>query len=73
MIARDYRVLVFKHANLKRDVSIVAGTIAGWHYSDASKCTYIYTIAGIFPVLETEAEINRLLDKAVTKSDEETK
>lgn len=57
-----YRKIVFHHANLNRPVHIVAGTIAGYHYSEPTKCNIIYTTAGIFPVSETLEEIDQKIE-----------
>ncbi len=57
-----YKKLTFNHANLKRPVSIVAGTIAAWHWSEANACMLIYTTAGILPVSETDEEISEKIE-----------
>lgn len=59
---QHYRRLVFQHANLKRPVHIVAGTIAGYHWSEPTQCNVIYTTAGIFPVEESLEEIDQKIE-----------
>ncbi len=57
-----FEKVVLSHANLKRPVHIVAGTIAGYHWSEASKATHVYTTGGIFPVEETPEQIDTKLE-----------
>jgi hypothetical protein len=70
--SRDhYSVVVLQHANLNKPVSVVAGTIAMWHWSDTTKSTHVYTTGGVFPAKETPEEITKLIKtlggKDVTK------
>jgi len=58
-----YNRIKLKHALLKKDLFVVIGTIAGYHYSDASKATHVYTTAGIFPCEETNEQISALIDE----------
>ncbi len=53
--------VVFNHANLKRPVHIVAGTIAGWHFSESTQSTHVYTIGGVFPVSESPDQIDQVM------------
>lgn len=57
-----YKRLTFQHANLNRPVRIIAGTIAGYHFSEPTKCNVIYTTAGVFPVSETLEQIDQMID-----------
>ena len=59
-----YSRIKLKHALLKKDLFVVIGTIAGYHYSDSSKATHVYTTAGIFPCDETSEQISMLIDGA---------
>lgn len=53
-----YRVITFEHANLKRPLKLVAGTIVGFHWSEPSKANVIYTAGGLtYPVTETLEQI----------------
>jgi hypothetical protein len=61
------------HANLKRKVHVVAGTLAAYHYSEAVKATAVHTIAGVFPVVESPEEIDIMLDKLATKETQDVK
>ena len=60
----QYKRVTLNHALLKKPVYILLGTIAGYHYSDASKAVHVYTTAGVFPVNETEQAIGQLIDEA---------
>lgn len=64
-----YKQLKLTHANLNQELSIVIGTLAGYHYAETSKCTHVYTIAGIFPALESPEQIAGLIDQ-LTKGEE---
>lgn len=57
-----YSRIKLKHALLKKDLYVIIGTIAGYHYSDASKATHVYTTAGVFPCEETDEQIGQLID-----------
>lgn len=49
-----FTVLTFTHANLKRPVEVVAGTISFYLYSDKAKANCIFTTGGnIIPVEES--------------------
>lgn len=56
-----YRKVLLTHANLKKPLHLVAGTIAGYHHSDASQATHVYTTGGVFPVNETPEQIDQIL------------
>ncbi len=57
-----YQVLVFTHANLKRPVHVVAGTISHYLYSETAKATALYTTGGgIIAVQETVEDIDQRL------------
>lgn len=58
-----YTSLELKHANLNRPVFILLGTIAGYHWSDASKSTHVYTTGGVFPVAESPEEVRNKINK----------
>ena len=62
-----YRVLTFNHANLKRPVHIVVGTIAGYHWSDKAAAVCVYTTGGVFPVLESEEEIKTMIQQTAAE------
>lgn len=56
--------LKLKNANKAgRPVELILGTVAGFEYSDVTKCTQVYTTAGVFPAQETPEEINKLIDQ----------
>lgn len=59
----QFKRVYLTHANLNKKLHLVAGTIAGYHYSDSSGATHVYTPAGIFPAKETPEEIDGLLDQ----------
>ena len=61
-----YEKVVLNHANLKRPVHIVLGTIAGYHWSDSSAATHVYTTAGVFPAVEKPEEIDEIINRLVT-------
>lgn len=77
---RDYLSLKFTHAFLKEDdqvtprpVFLTRGAIGGFHRGKASdpsklvvECTHVYTIAGIFPVVETEEQVSALMSNETT-------
>lgn len=58
-----YTPVVLSHANLQRPVRLILGTIAGYHWSDASKATHVYTTGGVFPVSETPEDIDKKLSE----------
>jgi hypothetical protein len=61
---KAYSRIKLKHALLKKDLFVIIGTIAGYHYSDSSKATHVYTTAGIFPCEETAEQISEQIDRA---------
>lgn len=64
----EYQKITLNHANLNVPLSIVAKTIGGYHFAPTTKCTHVYTIAGVFPAKETPEEIDSLL-KALNQGD----
>lgn len=56
-----FQKVVLSHANLNKPVHLVMGTIAGYHWSDKSKATHVYTTGGIFPVTEKPEEIDEII------------
>jgi len=66
--ATHYKQLVFHHANLNRQVTIVAGTISAYHWSDNVKATLVYTTGGVFPVSESETQVKEKIEN-LTKGD----
>lgn len=58
----SYQTLKFQHANLNRPVFIVRGTIAGFHWSDQGKATYVYTTGGIFPVSNSVEDVDKIIN-----------
>ena len=60
----QFKRVKLNHANLNREISIVLGTIAAWHWSEASKSTHIYTTGGIFPAKETPDQVDRIIEEA---------
>lgn len=63
----DYKRIVLMHANLKRPVHLILGSIAGYHESPANKCTHVYTNSGVFPAEESPEEINKKIDDELAK------
>jgi hypothetical protein len=66
----QYRRVTFNHANLKRPVQVLIGTIAGYHWSDATASTHVYTTAGVFPVSETPDQVSVLIDTLTARGSE---
>lgn len=62
----QYQTLKFHHANLNRPVFIVRGTIAGFHWSDQGKATYVYTTGGIFPVANSVEDVDKIINNLHT-------
>lgn len=57
-----YETIRLTHANLKRELTLVASTIVGFHASPANGCTHVYCIGQtIFPASETPEQIDKLL------------
>jgi hypothetical protein len=65
---RDYQRIYLTHANLKQRLHLIVGTIAGYHHSEKSAATHVYTIGGIFPATETPAEIDQLIEQAIART-----
>lgn len=63
-----FKKLHLTHANLNKKLHLILGTVCGYHWSDNSKSTHVYTPAGVFPAKETPEEIDRLIDE-VTKGE----
>jgi uncharacterized membrane protein len=61
-VRNHYKKLTFQHANLKRPVSVVAGTISMWHWSEPTKSMIVYTTGGIIPVEETDEQITQMVE-----------
>lgn len=59
----QYKTLTFNHANLKKPIYLVLGTIAGFHHSETTQSTHIYTTGGIFPVVETPEQVISLFNE----------
>jgi hypothetical protein len=59
-----YNKVTFNHALLGTKVHVVLGTIVGYHYSEKSKATHVYTNGGVFPVNETCEEVTKLIKEA---------
>jgi len=57
------------HANLNQRLHLILGTIAGYHWSDNSKSTHVYTPAGVFPAKETPEEIDSLIEEITKKGE----
>lgn len=68
-----YRKVTFTHANLKRPVSVIAGTIAFWHWSEPVKATVVYTTAGALPVEETDEQITKMIESLNSPNGQEQK
>ena len=74
----QYVPIKLTHAFLKepdqktpRFVTIIYGSISGFHRGQASdpskvvvECTHIYTTGGIFPVVETEEQVDNIIKTA---------
>lgn len=58
-----YKRIALNHANLKVPLKLLQGTIAGYHISETTKTTHVYTTAGIFPAVETPEQIDALIDQ----------
>ena len=59
-----YRTVTFNHANTKRPVHVVAGTLAYYMWSEPVKAVVVYTTGGgAFPVTETLEEIDQLINQ----------
>lgn len=63
-----YTPLFLTHANLGKAVRIIIGTMAGYHYSDSTQSTHVYTTGGVFPVLESVEEIDDMLKRLNTSN-----
>lgn len=59
----QFKKLKLTHANLNRPVHLVLGTVCGYHWSDTSACTHVYTPAGIFPAKESVEQIDALIEQ----------
>lgn len=64
-----YKKLKLTHATLGRPVHIILGTVAGYHWSETTGSTHVYTPAGVFPAKESVEEIDGLIDQ-LTKQGE---
>lgn len=64
----QFRKVYLTHANLDQKLHLVLGTICGYHWSNNSSSTHIYTPAGVFPAKESPKEIDRLIDE-ITKGE----
>ncbi len=65
----DYSRIVLTHANLKKPLNIVMGTIVAFYSSETDKCTHIFTTGGgVFPVVETIEQLNQLMDTTIKNS-----
>jgi hypothetical protein len=59
---KGYETIKLTHANLKRELWLVANTVVGYHASPANNCTHVYCIGQtIFPASETPEQIDNLL------------
>lgn len=59
---KHYQKIILTHANLKRPIHLVAGTIAGWHDVPTLGHRHVYTTAGIFPATETMEQIDSIIE-----------
>lgn len=59
----QFKKLKLTHANLNKPVHLILGTVCGYHHSDATACTHVYTPAGVFPAKETVEQIDGLIDQ----------
>ena len=50
------------HATLNRPVFLLLGTISGFHWSEATKSTHVYTTGGVFPVSESPEQLEEKID-----------
>ena len=64
----NYKRIYLTHANLKKVVHLILGQICFYYWSDENKCTHVFTIAGIFPAIESPKEIDVLIDKTLTEN-----
>lgn len=65
----SFKKLYLTHANLNQKVHLILGSISGYHWSDRTASTHVYTPAGVFPAKETPTEIDRLIDELLTKGE----
>lgn len=55
-----YQVVRLNHANLKREVCVIAGVINMYHWSEASKSVNVYLSGGqVIPVTESIEELDQ--------------
>lgn len=57
-----FKRISFKHAVLNRPVTVIAGQVGFYLYSEQMKCTQIFTPAGVLPVAESVEEVSQKLD-----------
>lgn len=74
-MSHSYKKLRLSHANLKRPVHLILGTVSGYHDHKSPEgirlYTVVYTTAGMFPAEETIEEIDRLIDDITKEKDNE--
>lgn len=70
---KQFERIKLQHANLNREVFIVLGTIAGFHYSESNKCTHVYTTGGVFPAVETPEQIGKIIDTLTQTTNKEVR
>lgn len=58
----QYKKLYLTHANLNTKLHLLLGTVSGYHWSDKTASTHVYTPAGVFPAKETPEQIDGLID-----------
>lgn len=63
-LSSQYKQLTFQHANLKRPVKVILGTISSYLFSDKVASVCLFTTGGIIPVIETMEEVERVINAA---------
>lgn len=60
-----YARVLLTHATLNTKIHLVLSSIAGYHYSEKLKCTYVYcTGQNIFPAVESCEQIDQIITEA---------
>lgn len=67
----NFKQIKLQHANLHKEVTLLLGSIAMYHFSDTAKATYVYTHAGIVPVKESSDEITSMINNLTKGENDE--
>jgi enamine deaminase RidA (YjgF/YER057c/UK114 family) len=68
IVNQNYKKVTLHHSLLKKELHVLLGTISGWHYSDSSKATHVYTTAGVFPVDESPETVTKLIQEQAVEA-----